>query len=84
MREYALNFAASHEATGVASAVSRRLINWIARRSVAKLDQLDDDQLKDIGITRDHVNWAASRPLSENAAMALHGRAWLQRGRIVR
>ncbi len=45
--------------------------NWQARRSTAKLLELSDTTLRDIGANRADVTWAAHRPLSENATTAL-------------
>ncbi len=32
---------------------------------------LDDDMLKDIGVTRDDVNWANKLPIEQNASLEL-------------
>ncbi len=41
------------------------------RDAFKQLLELDDSLLRDIGVTRDDVKWAASLPLSVNAADAL-------------
>ena len=80
MRDYALNRAQSFEAAGVSPALSRLLRNWVARRAVSRLDRFDDYMLRDIGVTRDEIQWAANLPLSVNAALALEDRALRRRG----
>lgn len=79
MRDYALSRAASAEATGALSLFNGLLRNWLARRAVGRLDQLDDYLLRDIGVTREEVQWAARLPLSVNAALALEERATKRR-----
>ena len=54
--------------------LSRLISNWQARRATVKLLALPDLTLRDIGITRADVDWAAHRPLSQNAATALANR----------
>lgn len=43
----------------------------IDRDSFARLQALDDEMLKDIGLTRGDVMWASSLPLSTNASAEL-------------
>jgi uncharacterized protein YjiS (DUF1127 family) len=74
MRDYALSRAQSAEAAGSASILWRMIGNWRARRAVARLDKLDDFLLRDIGLSRDDLRWAAGLPLTVNAAMALEER----------
>ena len=78
MRDYALSRAATFEDAGASSLLGRLYRNWRARRSVSRLDQFDDYLLRDIGVTRSEVRWAAGLPLSVNAALALEERS-LQR-----
>lgn len=47
----------------------------ISRDAFQHLLKLDDGLLDDIGVTRDAVRWAASLPLSEDAAQALEDTA---------
>ena len=75
MRDYALNRAAAAESTGSLSLLWGVIRNWRARRSVARLDALDEHLLRDIGVTRSEVRWAAGLPLSVNAALELEERA---------
>jgi uncharacterized protein YjiS (DUF1127 family) len=75
MRDYALSRAQSAEATGSGSFLGQLIRNWRARRAVARLDRLDDHMLRDIGITREDLRWAAGLPLTVNAALAMDERA---------
>lgn len=75
MRDYALNRALAAEATGSASLLWGLIRNWRARRAVYRLDRLDDHLLRDIGVTREDLSWAAGLPLSVNAAIELEERA---------
>lgn len=75
MRDYALNRARSAEATGAFPLLRQAIANWRARRAVARLDRLDDFLLRDIGVTRSEVRWAAELPLTRNATLALEERA---------
>ena len=79
MREYALNQAISRGEYGVVSFARRILRNWKAKRRIVALGNFDDYMLKDIGITRDEVQWAAGLPLTVNAAVALEERAFRRR-----
>ena len=54
--------------------LARLLNNWQARRATVKLLDLSEVTLRDIGVTRADIDWAAKRPLSENAATALADR----------
>ena len=75
MRDYAMNHAASFGAAGRESLLPRLYRNWQARRAVTRLQDYDDYMLRDIGVTRDDVRWAAGLPLSVNAALALEDRS---------
>ena len=75
MRDYALTMAQAQEATGSASILGQLIRNWRARRAVARLDRLDEHMLRDIGVTREDVRWAAGLPLTVNAALAMDERA---------
>lgn len=81
MRDYALGHARSFEAAGAASFLSRVIRNWRARRAVARLDTFDDYMLRDIGVSRGDVQWAAGLPLTVNAALALEERSHQRRHR---
>ena len=79
MREYTLNQAISQGEYGVVSFARRILRNWKAKRRIVALGNFDDYMLKDIGITRDEVQWASGLPLTVNAAVALEERAFRRR-----
>ena len=71
MRDYALTRAISIGEIGGGSFLARVLHNWRARRALLKLQDFDDNMLRDIGVTRDDVRWAVGQPLTVNAALAL-------------
>lgn len=82
MRDYALHHAQSMEAAGGTSLIARLLRNWRARRSVARLDTFDEFMLRDIGVTREDIRWAAGLPLTLNAALELEERSSQRRLRL--
>jgi uncharacterized protein YjiS (DUF1127 family) len=75
MRDYALNQALSRGEYGIVYFLRRVTRNWKAKRRIASLGDFDDYMLRDIGVTRDEVQWAAGLPLTVNAAIALEERA---------
>ena len=75
MRDYALTMAKGQEATGSGSILGQLIRNWRARRAVVRLDRLDEHMLRDIGLTREDLRWAAGLPLTVNAALAMDERA---------
>ena len=79
MRDYALHRAESLGEFGIVSFVRRLVRNWKAKRRIVALGNFDDYMLRDIGITRDEVQWAAGLPLTVNAAVALEERAFRRR-----
>ncbi len=79
MRNYALNRAVSLGEAPGASIFSRMWRNWQARRRVASLAEYDDYMLRDIGVTRSDVQWAAGLPLTVNAALALEEKSFQRR-----
>lgn len=56
---------------------------YLRRREVARLADLDDHLLADLGLERSDVRWALEMPFAENAALELQQRA-RQRQRRVR
>jgi uncharacterized protein YjiS (DUF1127 family) len=76
MRDFALNQAQSTGAIGVSLAAL--FANWLARREIVKLKNLDDKELSQIGVTREDVCYAICLPLAENAKLALEQRAFLR------
>jgi uncharacterized protein YjiS (DUF1127 family) len=79
MRDYALNQALSRGEYGIVYFLRRVSRNWKAKRRIASLGNFDDYMLRDIGVTRDEVQWAAGLPLTVNAAVALEERALRRR-----
>jgi uncharacterized protein YjiS (DUF1127 family) len=79
MREYALHRAMSLGEYGAVSFVRRLLRNWKARRRIVNLSNYDDYMLRDIGVSRGDIEWAAGLPLTVNAALALEERAFKRR-----
>ena len=75
MRNYALTRAENLGLTVGFNPIARLLRNWRARRSIARLEVYDDYMLRDIGVTRSDVIWAAGLPLTVNAALALEERS---------
>ena len=79
MRDYVMNQALSRGEYGIVYFLRRLTRNWKAKRRIAALADFDDYMLRDIGITRDEVQWASRLPLTVNAALALEERALRRR-----
>jgi uncharacterized protein YjiS (DUF1127 family) len=79
MRDYVLNQAISRGEYGIVSFLRRVKRNWKAKRRIAALGSFDDYMLRDIGVTRDEIQWAVGLPLTVNAALALEERAFRRR-----
>lgn len=74
MNDYAYHqasFAGSLPGAGILNTVIR---NWQARKSVRRLQTLDDNLLRDIGVSRDEITEALRQPYSTNVALYLDGR----------
>ena len=71
MTEYLESRAHSAGGFGGEGILLRLWSNWRARKEVARLNRLDDHILKDIGLRREDISWAANQPLNVNAALAL-------------
>jgi len=63
MREYILTQAQNRERTHAFPTLRRVLNNWRKRRSLRKLEDLDDHMLMDIGLTRAELIYAQKLPL---------------------
>ncbi len=79
-----MNDYAHHQATVSGSLegegiISRLIHNFQARRTVKQLSQMDDYILRDLGVTREEINWAYSQPFYVNAANALEDRSSTRR-----
>jgi uncharacterized protein YjiS (DUF1127 family) len=68
MKDYALNRAIFLEQANKPGFLRRMIRNWSARRDIAKLTALDDRLLRDIGVTREDIEWARGLPLAMSAA----------------
>jgi len=75
MRDYALTRAEDLGIATESNPLARLIRNWKSRRRVAQLEAYDDYMLRDIGVTRSDVIWAAGLPLTVNAALALEERS---------
>ncbi len=58
-----------------ASFLSRLFRNWRSRRRLARLRDLDDHLLADIGVRREEVDRALALPLTVNSGEALQRKA---------
>ena len=76
MRNYAQTISAARDDSRGIALISRLWRNWMAKRSLAQLENFDDYQLRDIGLDRADVSWAAGLPLTVNAAVALEERTF--------
>jgi uncharacterized protein YjiS (DUF1127 family) len=81
MRDYVMNRAQSLELDGGAFGLRRLWRNLKAKRRIVRIGDMDDHMLRDIGVTRAEVQWAAGLPLTVNAALALEERAFHRRRR---
>jgi uncharacterized protein YjiS (DUF1127 family) len=79
MRDYVLNRALSLEVSPGVFSLRNLIRNWKAKRRVVRLSDHDEHILRDIGVTREEVQWAAGLPLTTNAALALEERAFKRR-----
>lgn len=79
MRDYVLTRAIAEAEAPVIAFFKRLARNWRARRYIASLADYDDNLLRDIGVTRSEIDWAASLPLSVNAALELETRSYRRR-----
>jgi uncharacterized protein YjiS (DUF1127 family) len=79
MREYVLSRAIAQAEAPVVTFLKNIRRNWAARRRVANLADFDDHMLRDIGVTRSEIEWAAGLPLTVNAALALEEKSFRRR-----
>jgi uncharacterized protein YjiS (DUF1127 family) len=79
MNDYALHQAQVSGSLEGGGFISKLIHNIQARRTVKQLWQMDDHMLRDMGVTREEIAWAASRPFYHNAAMALEERSSTRR-----
>jgi uncharacterized protein YjiS (DUF1127 family) len=62
MRDYILHEAKARDSTFVFPKLRRLVRSWLAKRSLRRLDHLDDYMLNDIGLTRDDIHHALKLP----------------------
>jgi uncharacterized protein YjiS (DUF1127 family) len=79
MRDYVLTRAIAEAEAPLIAFFKRTLRNWRARRTIASLAEHDDALLRDIGVTRGEIDWAANLPLHVNAAHELEARSYRRR-----
>ena len=84
MRDYALSRAAIADETAGTPLFVRFYRNWRARRAIASMSRFDDYLLRDIGVAREDVIWAAGLPLCVNSALALEERSFARRRPLAR
>ncbi|GEM_PF-3901466 len=70
----------SRSVSAVFAFVSESVGNWLARRRLKALLELDDHLLEDVGFDRQEIEWGLSLPLRTNAADALKDRLHTRRG----
>jgi uncharacterized protein YjiS (DUF1127 family) len=63
MRDFEINEANSRAAYGRLTWIVRMVINWRMRRDLKRLQKLSDYQLRDIGLSRTHLNHLVCIPL---------------------
>ena len=61
--------------------VAKATRNWIGRRKLRQITELDDHLLCDIGVTREDVRWALELPFSYDPGLELQRRALRNRTR---
>jgi uncharacterized protein YjiS (DUF1127 family) len=69
MRNYALFEAQQLGFLPSAGILTRVWNNWKSRRAIVRLAAFDDHMLRDIGVTRAHIEVARNTPLTENTAL---------------
>ena len=62
MRDFIFHQAQVRDSAFVFPKLRRLIRSWLARRNLKRLEQLDDYLLNDIGLTRDDIRYALSRP----------------------
>jgi uncharacterized protein YjiS (DUF1127 family) len=55
--------------------VGAAIHSWNSRRKLARLSELDDRLLADVGVTRDDVDWALQLPFSVDPSLELQRRS---------
>lgn len=68
---------------GLRATLAALLRRYMERRDIARLADLDDHLLADLGLERNDVRWALNQPFADNATLALEQIA-RQRGSRIR
>ncbi len=71
MNDYALHQARTAGSLPGAGILGVFIRNWQARKSIRRLQELDDNMLRDIGVTRDDIALALRQPYGTNVALFL-------------
>lgn len=72
MREYTLSQALNQDAAHAFSGFRRVASNWLKRRRLRRIEDMDDHLLSDIGINRDDLRSALHLPLTVDPIWELH------------
>ena len=80
MRDYALNQADQQFYGSLFGNLRRYLRNWLKRRALKQVQDLDDYILNDIGVDRTEVEDALNLPLVYDPIYELHRRVNARRG----
>jgi uncharacterized protein YjiS (DUF1127 family) len=75
MREYILNQAETIDRAHAFPAIHRLVQNWRKRRSLRRLEDLEDHLLMDIGLTRADLVYAQKLPLAVDPMAEIGRRA---------
>jgi uncharacterized protein YjiS (DUF1127 family) len=78
MRDYCQHEAASRMAYGRWTWVMRVFGNWRMRSDLRRLQQFNDHQLRDIGLSREDLVFFLSRPLGSDICWELERRQLLR------
>jgi uncharacterized protein YjiS (DUF1127 family) len=79
MRDYVLSLVHALEIETGFPGLRSLWRNLMAKRRVTRIGDMDDHMLRDIGVTREEVQWAAGLPITVNAALALEERSFRRR-----
>lgn len=81
MRDLTLTQTIGRDAAGAFAGLRRIAANWLRRRRLRRVDDLDDHILSDIGVTRDELRAALKLPLSVDPIWELNSQARRRRSR---
>lgn len=74
MRDYALERALNRDSAHAFPTLRRLFANWFRRRSLRRVEELDDHILRDIGVSRDDLRAALRMPLEVDPYQELQRR----------